>query len=320
MAPLHPELARLEAQYNGLIDQVQAQNLSYNDALVTLASLSIVDGAGAQWGINVDGDFTRMSEPGGAAKPADPAGFVPPQLPQRPGAPSAPWNNPDLMQPPADVAHNDNPMFPMPAQPTAGIPRGRALPDDTEGRSVGRLGELLAKLPGGGSLAGNKRLIIIVVVCVLVLGFIVTRGGDDGAPAGPGTTATETDAPAPLPTDVPATIGTIPVAPAPAPNPDEVASALSALTSGDRNLVAGVVNGLTDEAAIAVTTASFAGIERSGLTILADAPAATATGADQTLNLVDTATSASYARATVSWVRVEGGGWKLTAAPSFAIG
>lgn len=328
MVPLHPELARLEEQYNQLLDQVEAHNITFDNAKDTLAQLVVVDGNGAQWGMNVDGDFVCAASPDTAPVPADPARFVPPQLPQRAGPAQPPWaSSGDLMAPPVGVGGQAAPVMPVtPVSYEPAIPQASHLPDDEPGRKPKRG---LPSVPAGGIgdvISRNKRMIIIGVICVAVLGFIAMRGGEEAPDAVPGTTVPgETTLPGepstPLPTDAPGTETTTapPAEPAAVPNADEVAAGLANLISGDRGLVSRTVSGLSTDSAIAVTTASFAGIERAGLSIRPNPPAQSDQGADQTLDLVDNATGTVYATATITWVRGPDNAWVMATAPAFTL-
>ena len=80
LAPIHPELAKIEHSYNQLIAGVEANEISFDDAVSTLAGLTVTDGHGLEWGIDTDGKFFRRT-PGGQPEVVNPVYFAPPQLP-----------------------------------------------------------------------------------------------------------------------------------------------------------------------------------------------------------------------------------------------
>ena len=57
---LHPDLDSLRSQYNQVLDELEAGNLSYDDALSSVQAMSVVDGGGFIWLIDTaTGGFLR---------------------------------------------------------------------------------------------------------------------------------------------------------------------------------------------------------------------------------------------------------------------
>lgn len=170
---MHPELQHLDQQYRQIVAALQSGHLSEQDALGVLAGMSAVDGEGAVWTIDpYSGDFVR-SYPGQAPVPANPAMFVPAQLPTPPmpgfgegyGTAGLSPHIPPSLHPPA---------------PVSGFQRA--------GHGVGSSAAKLSQLPASfiGSLrrlvGGRGRTAILVAVAVLaVLVMFANRPGS--APA-----------------------------------------------------------------------------------------------------------------------------------------
>lgn len=73
---LSAELASLQQQYQQLADAYQQGHITVEDAQAALANLTVVDGAGASWSIDIDGQFQRAQGPGLPAYPADASTWV----------------------------------------------------------------------------------------------------------------------------------------------------------------------------------------------------------------------------------------------------
>jgi hypothetical protein len=74
-ASLPTELADLQAKFNAICDQVDAQEISYDEALATLKNLSVFDGNSVRWSVNEEGMFVT-GHPDETLTPADPTQFV----------------------------------------------------------------------------------------------------------------------------------------------------------------------------------------------------------------------------------------------------
>lgn len=300
-APLHPELAALEAQYNRLIDDYEAGHLTYDQARGLLASLSTVDGGGAVWGMDENGEFVR-TRPGGTAEVVDPAHFVAAQLPPRPAAP--PWaNGGDLLSPP---------QLPGTGRPAGGggFAAGRA-------RSIAEAedpaGPLARHLPGGlgpkaSAFFAKNRTTLLIAGAALVLLAVLAPGRPakpvtGGVPVattvagGPATTL------APLPGEAPA---------AAVPNPEQMQQALNALAG--RDTARAVLAEPGDDATVAWRVAQYAGFASAGLQVRTGPAAPDGQAAVSRVEVVDAATGAAVAVGRARWVTRDGR-WLLAAWP-----
>jgi hypothetical protein len=79
MSTLHQDLAALHDRYAELYQAASAGHIKPDDALATLAGMSVTDGTGAIWQINADGAFTRAQFNGAPAQVSDPSGYVGPE-------------------------------------------------------------------------------------------------------------------------------------------------------------------------------------------------------------------------------------------------
>lgn len=242
---MHPELARIEATYLRLVQAVTDGELSLDDALATLEHQQAIDGAGAVWGLDADGRWWRSAHPGAARQAADPARFVPLQLPPSAHSGLPPWANPEL-------AGERAVPVPAPARP------GRE-------RSLGHP----ARAPIGAWLRRNARHVAVVGVCVAILVIVVARrdtggGGPDQVIGNPttGTWAPDTTtstAPAP---------STSTTTPAAAPDRAQAQALVDALSSPQ---VAAVRGALADGRIDPLEHARWAGLATAGLTARAGA-------------------------------------------------
>jgi len=117
-APLPAELSRLDADYNNLIDNVEAGHTSIDDALSVLAAMTATDASGAVWAINGDGDFVRAPYPGAPAAVTDPSEWFTPGTPQ----PTMPAITFPMPHPQTPVAPAGPPVAPPPFAPGAHQP------------------------------------------------------------------------------------------------------------------------------------------------------------------------------------------------------
>lgn len=97
MNTIHPDLHKMQEQFDKICAAYEAEQIKYDTAADTISKLSVVDGKGWVWGINIEsGEFTRTA-PGGTPVEANPAEFQVPTVPRpapepgrRPGAPVRP--------------------------------------------------------------------------------------------------------------------------------------------------------------------------------------------------------------------------------------
>lgn len=313
-SPLHPELARLEAEYNRLIDAFEAGELTYEAATATLAHLVVVDGTGTQWGMDETGAFIRRRSPGDPGEVADPIAFAPAQLPPRASAGAPPWANPDLMSPPAGPnLHREGPpafdptaYVPSPVQAAGSIHDARSVARKSPGASpLARLTELVPQRVAD-LVTKNKRMLLIVAGCVAVLFAVsVIRGGDDDPTGGVPSAS--------MPTDGPSA--------SPVPTGDDASAVISALTSGKRDAAAAAVANPGDANVVARQTALLRGFVETELSVTAQGPAALepdGASAVQTWQLIDEATKSPVGTAAVRWVKGPTGAWRLADWPAFA--
>ena len=76
-APLNvpPELLRLQEQYNSLLAAYEAGQLDYDDALASIAALSVIDGSGQLWTFSQEGKL-MVGPPGGQPVPGNEVNFI----------------------------------------------------------------------------------------------------------------------------------------------------------------------------------------------------------------------------------------------------
>jgi hypothetical protein len=191
---LHPDLAQLHASYTAVLDDYDEGNLSYDDALVSIAAMTVVDGAGFVWAIDTEtGEFTR-AQPGDVPQLAQPSAFVPAQVPSR-GGPV--WAAEDLMRPPSQSRPqqfvDDGPMRLAPSR-QGGDGSSDVSPRARSGKSLARseasgLSKLVpADSKLGALLVEKKRVVLIAVACVAVVSAVVLLkpSSSDVAAPGPG--------------------------------------------------------------------------------------------------------------------------------------
>lgn len=121
---MHPDLAALQARYDELAAGARENHISVDDAASTLNNLTVTDGSGAVWRMDMYGAFLRSEFPGAPAQPADPAGFVDHQMRPDPGL--ATGTNPDYpfanTTPPAGMVNaDDNPWANQPTTRPGGF-------------------------------------------------------------------------------------------------------------------------------------------------------------------------------------------------------
>lgn len=331
---LHPDLVRLQQQYMQLVQAVNAQTMSVDQAMASLTAMKAIDGAGYEWSYNTNGELVRAI-PGQPGQPTEPWEFSPPQLPPHasdPGlnnqtpfgqqfgqpAPYGPVGQPGAQQ--ASQHGQFGPAaFPGPATTpspvqfrpqTAG--HARSLPSDMPGQQSSR-GALLSNTVE--LLRANLKLIAVGVVCLVlvVVGLGQLRGGDSGP-----TVADAVPAPPPAPIEVP--ILPAPTVPAPdapdggaddsassAPDGDRVLQVFSALASADVALLEEAVVSTGSPLSTRLLAAQLAGFASVGLELVADTAVPSGDGqAVQTWRVTDRDTSETLNTVTVTWVWRDG--------------
>lgn len=315
---LHPELARLEQSYNTLVDQVEAGELSMDDAVAALEALVVIDGRGARWGLTVNGDFYR-AYPSHPSEITDPAKFVAPQLPLRPGELNPPaWAKltpPDGWFPPAQI----------------GEPRSL--------RSPSRPAVLADRLPAAAKirdLASSRRtqavagIVVILLVLLLVVHGSPQKASSGGIPTGLSGTSAPVGATSGVPASTPAATApssSFPIATVPqasggnpqvaTPSASDIEVIDTALTSGRRHLVESVLASKPSAAQLAFATALFGGAKSAGLTLVSEGSPATVGALTRwRLAFVGTTTQRPVLVATAR-LRDVRGTWLLVSLPNF---
>ena len=329
---LHPELARLQERYNEVLDQHEAGNLSYEDALISVQAMSVIDGSGYAWIVDPEsGGFLRAT-PGDAPYPADPSQFTPAQIPTKG---SAPWaSQQDLMRPPAVQSQVPGGFDNYVEQPQPSFaPRTQRLPSDDEPRKAPRRQDKgaprkqlsIPSLPNiqvPQFVRQNRRMVIVAGVVVAVLALVMFTKPDQGEPSIPASPETFPPATAPVVSVPPVDATTAPVptvAPAASNVPSEelIYKVLAAISSGDRNAMAVNVINQLDAKALALRTAEFKGYAATNLGITTTPARIEKSKVFSDLKLVDTASGTVLASVKVRWVYSQDGYWKLNNAPSF---
>lgn len=352
MTTLHPELVKLETQYNDLIDAVQSGSLQVDDALRTLNTIRIIDSAGMAWGMNPDGDFI-MGVPGDQPVVTEPERFQGQVLPTQQSR--APWEGADLFTPPSGAHLHRDGLVQAPGQAVTTSPAGRTwsegppmLTTSTAGASgdsgdepkaprLSKSGVSKAvkapkapKAPrnrpleartGGASpmtwVAKNKRNVAVGAAALAAVGVLFfTHDADSSAPGStlPSSGGTASTSLETMPVD-PGTAAAPEVAESALPDGDRVNALVSALTSGDRSLAAGALAQPGEAREVALRTAEFgAYTEDNALTLSTGPVAADGDGAVAALNLVDNTSQEQLATATVKFVR-DGDAWKIASWP-----
>jgi hypothetical protein len=341
-------LLRLQSQYEQLIEQFQHGELSYDDALSVLANMVEIDGAGQQWSIDADGQFT-VASPGGVPQPADPSYFAAAQLPPRSDVGDVPpWADPYVMGvapeaagpvggPPWPGAEQQlAPVYPpgpgvQPIVEPTPLGRPKHLGEDPSDSPLARLRAGLGKFSSSPAVAGaakripgDKRTLLLLVVAVLVVFGITSanRLGNDpledldnpafGEPTPPSEPVTQDSPGGELPTDA----GEVP-APAPAsdlPSAQDTERVIAALVSADRAAAAAVVVSPGERSNVALATGALAGLERAGIRIVAGEAKNDGGRVQQVWEMVDASDGEVFTSTSVSWL-FDNGEWRLVEWP-----
>jgi hypothetical protein len=286
MGQLPIELVRLRERYEQLVADASSGAIGRDDAYRLLAQLTVIDGHGAQWGLDDEGGFTRRMNPSEQPTAANPGAFVPlgtaPVVRQEviqpvPVQPSTP------QQVPVQTPHS------MPGPSIKGEPDfTRHVLHERTDRLVA-VKKVVASYPGAAIVAG-------LLVTALLLS-VVTRGSrQTPAPKAPTTTAS---AATPSTGVVPAT-----------PTGEDVARVIAALGT-DPVTAATVVIGPQNP----VEVAQWKGLLASGLRFEAlPAPSVPAGSPVAQQWAAFDAAGIQQAIFAVAWVR-DGDTWKLQGWP-----
>jgi hypothetical protein len=315
---LHPDLDSLRSQYNQVLDNLEAGNLSYDDALSSVQAMSVVDGGGFVWLIDTaSGGFLR-AVPGEVPQEADPSEFVPARIPS---AGSSPWaSQQDLLRPPAsprprgerqappqvDDDGEDESLSPMMRHRQAQQHSSRSKPQVAARLRTMKLPPLLDR---------NKRLLAIVLVLIVAFVVFSRFSKEDPAPTIEADTPVPTT-PAPVPVETTPTLPaeTVPsTAPAPLPLPtaDELTALELGLISGNREKVASVVLEEASAQRTALYTARYYGYVATGLQIKFATPVLEEQRAFVSVSLVDSDSAEILATRKVRLRRAADGFWRF---------
>lgn len=334
---LHPDLHRLQQQYNQVLDEHEAGNLSYEDALATVQAMTVIDGGGFVWLIDsASGAFLRAT-PGEQPYEADPATFIPAQIPA-PG--SAPWaSQQDLLRPPSMPSSRT----PAPQHFDEYAPQGAAFDEEEvyspmmQRRAAGVApgasrspAALLAKVRSvqlPPLLEKNKRLVAVAgIVLALFVGIVLKGGGEEAVPTIPPATQPPVTAPADtsatqpsVPVDPSATVPTTPPATQPPvaqdpnlPSSAEMLAALQAMVSGDRAQVRSVFVNVKDDLTLALYTARYKGYNATGLGLEITSLTIEKGKVFAEARLTDkNANNAVLVSRKVRWIRGDDGRWRI---------
>jgi hypothetical protein len=294
---MHPELEDLQSKYNSLVDQVDAGNITIEQAMATLPSYTAIDGEGWLWSIDPETGTFQRSHPNGTPEPANASLFVAAQIqgyggptPVQSPPPFTPSTRPDLMTPPAPGpfgatappapfaappgpfgAPASGPFGPGPADSNA--PFGATGPYAAPVAPARTSRFSIPKLSRGGAGGSPSRMpsartrtIILVVVAVIIL-LLVVKGR-------PSTTTTTTTTGG-LPTSsVATTLPTTTLAPLTRGTPavSRMSAVLGALGSGNSGDVAAIVRSSGGVRHLDYYTALYYGLTHEGLLISSTQP------------------------------------------------
>lgn len=314
---LHPDLDALRRQYNQVLDELEAGNLSYEEALSTVQAMSAVDGAGFVWVIDTEtGGFLRAT-PGESPEECDPGLFAAARIPS---AGSSPWaSQQDLLRPPA--SHRPQSRAPEPESYQGGFGDSDEIPEMARRRQSLQKSQQVPKIKLSGVnlppvVARNKRLLGIVLVLLVV--FFVVRGRSsseneptivDSVPStSPAVPIESTQPPATIP---PETSSTLPPAPEPVPTEAELQALALALISGDRAQVAAAIAADLPTKTVALYTARYFGYNATNLQMWFEVPVLVKQRVTVEVSLVDTLSSETLAKKTVRLRRGDDGVWRF---------
>jgi len=316
---LHPDLDALRRQYNQVLDELEAGNLSYEEALSTVQAMSAVDGAGFIWVIDTEtGGFLRAT-PGESPEECDPGLFAAARIPS---AGSSPWaSQQDLLRPPASPRHQgrspEPEAYPGDFEDSDEIPemarRRQARQNNTASSPKVKLSGV--KLPP--VIDRNKRLLGIALVFLIAFFVMQGRSSSDKEPtivdsSTPASTVAPVESTQPPATIPPEPSTTLPPAPEPVPTEAELQALALALISGDRSQVSAAVSADLPAKTVALYTARYFGYNATNLQMRFATPTLVKQRATVEVSLVDTLSSETLATKTVRLRRGDDGVWRFT--------
>lgn len=339
---LHPDLSRLQERYNEVLDEYEAGNISYEDALATVQAMSVVDGSGFIWIIDsVSGSFLR-AVPGESPVETDPSEFAPARIPA-PG--SAPWaSQQDLLRPPHRPGPAGMDQYPAGPQqyPNPNYPQNypQGYDQETGEELYTPMMNRRSSKPSASSsvidavknvklpplLERNKKILAIALAMVVLLFAVMFFKKDETvSPTIPPTTAAPVSPPATQPVDTTQPAATLPpesTTPAPSPNDPvpsnpEISALLADLTSGDRLKVSAAVLNKKDDVSVVLFTARYKGYDATSIGIAVYAPYIEKGKVFSEVRLVDKSSNTELAVRKVRWVRDPAGRWVWNAFVDF---
>lgn len=349
-AQLPPELARLQLEYDNVLDRFEANHLTLEQARATLAALSVIDADGAVWGVDDEGRFVRRVNPDAPPEIANPALFAAARTPQAPGAPSGSWEaarpapdptpmpspQPAAVPQPSGVSHQapsptpagSNPFEQPPVRPAT---PGADIPADSGAQPRHHRPHSVWK-ERRDSLAGwatqNRTTIgVVAAVAAILLGAVWVRSNSaPGSTAASSTTeapsttsggdtrSPETTAEPPGPTAAPTS--SAPGTGGVQPSATDVDLVLANLTSAQRDVATKAVIDDGTGAAVATNVAFYAGLAHTQMGIRTGEVSVGDAGVTQRWVLFDQSSGTDLAEARVQW-RSENSVWKLAAWPAW---
>jgi hypothetical protein len=182
MGQLPVELLRLRERYEQLVADASTGVLSREDAYALLSQLTVIDGSGAQWGLDDEGSFTCRRNPSEAPVVTNPGSFAPANMPMAQPAPQ-----------------------PMPAGSATSLPRAaepsqlsiKDTPDFARHTSPDRESRIAPLLAAITSRPGPIAVASLILVALTL--SAVTRGSRQEVVAVPATTLSATPT-TPMPT------------------------------------------------------------------------------------------------------------------------
>lgn len=313
MGRLPDELGRLKQRYDQLVADANKGLISREDAYKLLGQLTVIDAAGALWGLNDEGQFTRRRNPAENAEVTHPGAFAPVSMPmaergevhnQVPparevampvdGAPQS--GRKGIKSRIADITDRRRqapaePVQPFGAQEEAqtgriATPFSRHTTNQRQ-RQVAPFVKAVLARPGTAAVAG------LIVVSLVV--SLVTKGG--AVPLESGDTAAATTAPFNN-----------------GPSSADVQRVVLALQSGPQAALGVIAPGSVEPVAVAEASGEWATHAAAGLLVTPSQPLPGAGVFQQQWELKDSSGTVVVAYS-VTWAQ-QAGAWILTALPA----
>ena len=249
----HAHLSVLLAGYDDLVKGTEEGKLSPDQAMASLATLTVVDGAGQTWGIDEHRRFTCRPTSDAVPVLADPAQFIGVAESSQ-GLPASPVTSTGkTSRKPAQKA------APKVARLIPNLDL-TAVKNAVKNKQESTSGSQVEAVEGLRGMQFDTRKIVLAVgiVALLIAGFLQMRGGDDPVPV------TQQAAPT---VSYEGTIDSAPesVASVPTVSVDDILNVVARLSSGDVEEASAVsVNENVSPSLAAVTAATWAGLKAQG--------------------------------------------------------